>query len=526
MRRAPRAILSILATVPFLIGVPALAQSPTPVPVLDVEWTLTQLDGESVPADPAITATFATSGALTGSGGCNGYSATWSSDGTALTVSGLLATFAACSPDVDARESSYFELIGDAASWSLDGSAITVTTTSGATLVFGGETEAPADLRLMGTWPLATLDGDAPPLGMSVTLDVRADGTLGGVACNTYSAGYTATERGDLSIDPIAATRMSCGDAADAFEAAYFDALQGATGWGWQASGGGTLRLFGAGNLVFGGETAADATLTGQEWSLTGLGGAPIEPGAGLTATFGDDGSVTGSAGCNRFMGPYTVDGDSLSVGPLAATRMSCGITADDLESTYLGALEAASGFVISGNDLVISTSNDVTLEFSTSSGPVEPTATATPGATEVPLPTPVAAAGDIVGTWQMTTYVNQSLPANMLNIDISFQADGTFSGFGGCNDYSGQWSLDGTRLTISGFESATSGSCDQLTQGLETGYFSLLPFVDAGEVFPDGQLALYSLATTGYQFVCETKGNVTTCGPSGPASFVFAPIS
>lgn len=495
MRRTPRAILSILTTVPFLIGVPVLAQSPTPVPVLDVEWTLTQLEGESVPADPAITATFAASGSLTGSGGCNDYSATWSSDGTVLTVSGLLATFAACSPDIDARESSYFKLIGDAASWSLEGSAITVTTTSGATLVFGGDGEAPVGLALVGSWPLATLDGMSPPPGMSVTLDIRADGTLGGVACNTYSASYTATEQGDLSVDAISATRMSCGDTADAFESAYFDALQGATGWGWQASGGGTLRLSGTGDLVFGGETTTDASLTGQEWSLTGLGGAPIEPGSGLTATFGDDGSVNGSGGCNRFMGPYTVEGESLSVGPLAATRMSCGITADDLESTFLGALEAASGFAISGTDLVISTTNDITLEFSASAGPVEPTGTpgATPAATATPVATQGAAAGDIVGSWRMTTYVNQSLPANMLNIDITFSDDGTFSGFGGCNDYLGQWSLAGTQLTITGFEPGSAGSCDQLTQGLEAGYFSLVPFLDTAEVGDDGTLSLLS---------------------------------
>ena len=49
MRRAPRAILSVLAAAPLLlVGVPALAQSPSPVQVLDVEWTLSQLAGEAV----------------------------------------------------------------------------------------------------------------------------------------------------------------------------------------------------------------------------------------------------------------------------------------------------------------------------------------------------------------------------------------------------------------------------------------------------------------------------------------------
>ncbi len=501
MRRAPRVLLSILAAVPLAIGAPALAQSPTPVPVLDVEWTLTQLDGEAVPADPAITATFASSGSLSGSGGCNGYSASWSSDdGVALTVSGLLATFAACSDDVDARESRYFELIQDAAGWSFDGTAITITTTSGATLVLGGEEDAPTGLQLVGTWPLVSLDGEAPPAGLTVTLDIRADGTLGGEACNVYDASYTATEAGDLTVEPIAATRRSCGDEADAFESAYFDALQRATQWGTQ---GDELFLFGAADLVFGASGAADATLTGQEWSLTGLGGTPIQPGAGITATFGDDGSLTGSGGCNRFVGDYTTDGDTLSVGPLAATRMSCGQVADDLETTFLGALEAASGFAISGTDLVVSTTNDVTLEFSTVSGPVEPIET--PAATPVPQPTQGAAAGDIVGSWQMTSYAGSTLPGNMLAIDITFADDGTFGGFGGCNDYSGQWSLDGTRLSISGLDFASSGTCDQITQGLETGYFSLLPFLDTAEVGDDGSLSLLS-------------------GIAGNQGFVFAP--
>ena len=337
MRRAPRALLSILAAAPLLVGAPTLAQSPAPVQVLDVEWTLSQLAGEAVPDEPAITATFATDGSLTGSGGCNDYSATWNSDGEALTVTPVLATFKACSEEVDARESSYFALIQDAASWSLDGSAVTVTTNSGETLVFGDEAEAPDALALVGDWTLATVDGQAPPAGMVVSLSIGADGRLTGVACNTYNAGYTATETGDLAIDPINATRMSCGDAQDAFESSYLDGLQGAIGWGTQI---GKLTLFGAAEVVFGDGSAPDATLTGQEWSLVTIGGAPI-PGSGITATFGEDGTVTGSGGCNDYTGPYTVDGESLSVGPLAATRMSCGPVTDDLERTYLEALEA-----------------------------------------------------------------------------------------------------------------------------------------------------------------------------------------
>ncbi len=501
MRRAPRALLSILAAAPFLVGAPVLAQSPAPVQVLDVEWTLSQLDGEAVPADPPITATFASTGELTGSGGCNSYGATWNSDdGVQLTITELFSTFAACSDEVDARESRYFALLQAAETWSLEGSAVAVTTGDGETLVFGGDTETPDALALVGDWTLATVDGEAPPSGMSVTLSIGADGTLTGQACNVYNAGYTATETGDLTVDPVIATRMSCGDDQDAFEFAYLDGLQGATGWGTQI---GRLTIFGTAELVFGDGSATDATLTGQEWSLVSLGGAPMAADSGITATFGEDGTVTGSGGCNRYTGPYTTDGESLTVGPLASTRMSCGQVADDLERTYLGALETAFGFAISGTDLVISTASDLTLEFSTSAGPVEPTETPaaapspepTAAATPVATPTSSGAAvtGDIVGSWKMTSYAGTMLPGGMLGIDITFADDGTFGGFGGCNDYSGDWSLDGTRITITGFTPASSGTCDQMTAGLEQGYFGLLPFIDTAELGAAGSLTLAS---------------------------------
>jgi heat shock protein HslJ len=487
--------------------------------VLDVEWVLSELDGAAVPADPAITATFAGSGTLSGSGGCNDYTAKWTSDGVSLTVTDLFSTFKACSAEVNERESSYFALLQDATSWILEGSAITVTTSGGATLVYGGDEEAPEALALVGDWTLATVDGEAPPSGMVVSLSIGADGTLGGVACNDYNASYTATSTGDLTVDPILSTRTSCGEDQDAFEVTYLGGLQGATGWGTQI---GRLTIFGAAELVFGDGSAADATLTGQEWTLTSLGGAPMTPDAGVTATFGDDGSVTGSAGCNRFSGPYTVDGEDLSIGPLLTTRMSCGPTADDLERTYLGALEAAIGFAISGTDLVISTSNDVTLEFSTASGPVEPTATPAvsetpepsapavtppPSLAASPVPSVAGVAGDIVGSWTMSSYAGTVLPSGMLSIDITFAQDGTFTGFGGCNDYSGQWALDGTSLSISGFEAASSGTCDQMTQGLEQGYFGLMPFLDTAELAADGTLKVASSFAPEQGFVFTRAG-------------------
>ena len=213
MKRALGASLAVLVAISLVLGGgAALAQATSPVPVLDVEWTLTQMDGESVPADPAITATFASTGALSGFGGCNAYSATWTSDdGIALTVSHLSATLMACEPDVSTREDRYFQLLQAAAGWALDGTAITITTADGSTLVFGGDQPEPTGLALVGSWVLDTVDDEALPDDLLVTLDVAADGTLSGSACNLYSATYEATLQGDLTVGPILAGRRSCG---------------------------------------------------------------------------------------------------------------------------------------------------------------------------------------------------------------------------------------------------------------------------------------------------------------------------
>ena len=60
------------------------------------------------------------------------------------------------------------------------------------------------------------------------------------------------------------------------------------------------------------------------------------------TITFKADGTVFGDAGCNRFTGTYTTDGDSITIGPLATTLMACEQPVMDAEQTFLVRLQAA----------------------------------------------------------------------------------------------------------------------------------------------------------------------------------------
>ncbi len=247
----------------------------------------------------------ASDGTLSGFGGCNQYNATFQSDGTSLTVGPIAATRKACDPAVDSLETQYLGLLQDAASWSLDGSAVDVVTSDSSTLVFGGSA---ADSPLVGDWTLASIGGDAIPADVVATATFGSDGSLSGSGgCNTFAGAYTV-DGATLTVGPLAATRAICDGASDT-EDAYLDALQAATGWAVE---GGTLTIDGATQLVFGNGTSAGATPAG-DWQLSTMNGATMDA-FGITATFFDDGTLAGFAGCNQYHATWTADGASLTV--------------------------------------------------------------------------------------------------------------------------------------------------------------------------------------------------------------------
>jgi hypothetical protein len=95
--------------------------------------------------------------------------------------------------------------------------------------------------------------------------------------------------------------------------------------------------------------SAAALGLVGTSWVVTGINngrGAVVSSlaleAARGTATFGDDGRITGFGGCNGFGGSYSLDGGSMHIGPVTATRKACiepeGV--GELEGWYFAALE------------------------------------------------------------------------------------------------------------------------------------------------------------------------------------------
>jgi copper homeostasis protein (lipoprotein) len=103
------------------------------------------------------------------------------------------------------------------------------------------------------------------------------------------------------------------------------------------------------------GAQLAAATLENTYWKLTRLGNAAIivgeqqrEPHLVLRS---QDRRLGGSGGCNRLLGSYALDGDTLTFGQMATTKMACA-QGMDTEQAFLDALTQVKTWKIVGEHL------------------------------------------------------------------------------------------------------------------------------------------------------------------------------
>ena len=218
----------------------------------------------------------------------------------------------------------------------------------------GGGSSTPASLD--GTsWSLITVgDTSAQPGGM---LSFNGGKLTGATGCNSF--GGTYQQSGDsLTITLGPTTRIGCPPPLDAQERSVFKALSSTAGFTEQS---GTLTLLdGSGATLLTYTRLSASALVGVTWEVTGIntGNAVNSPvlGSKVTATFGENGRVTGTAGCNTYTTGYTLDGDTLAVDLVASTSMYCsspdGVM--EQETAFLKALKrssaveaAATGFTL-----------------------------------------------------------------------------------------------------------------------------------------------------------------------------------
>jgi len=456
-------------------GTVAPAEAGEATALADTMWQLQSLQGAEVAAGTEITAVFGADGTLSGSSGCNNYSTSYTVDGSTLTINAAIAaTMMACDEPVMQQETGYLAVLPTATSWVIDGNSLTLSDASGAAVAVYTAVTSPS---LAGTtWQLNSFNnglGGVTSLiaGTQITAMFGADGTLSGNAgCNNYNTSYTL-DGSNITIDPaIATTRMACASDVAEQETAYLAALPNAATYTIQ---GDTLELRHATGSLIASYTAvaadsgssSGASLTGTTWQLTsfnnGLGGvASLLSGTEITAVFGEDGTLSGNAGCNSYSTSYTLEGDAITINPaIAVTSMACADQAVmEQEAAYLAALPNAATYTIQGD----------TLELHHVTGSLIASYTA------------VAAAPLAGTTWQLTGYNNGQGGVVSVNpntqVTAVFGEDGTLSGNAGCNSYSTSYTIEGSTLSINSAIASTMMACAEDVMQQETAFLAALP--------------------------------------------------
>lgn len=181
----------------------------------------------------------------------------------------------------------------------------------------------------------------------------------------------------------------------------------------------------------------------GPTWQLA----APAVQGTGVAAkemrpvnALFEGGRVSGFSGCNRFMGSYTLDRDSVLIGPLAGTMMACPEPQMAIEKAFLGALTGTLHYAISKDRLTLTPASGAPLVFQAE-----------------PAPTLQGV------SWSVTGFNNgrQAVVSPLLGTALTLTFDqGQVHGSSGCNTYRAAYTSEGKRLAISSPVASTRKVC------------------------------------------------------------------
>jgi heat shock protein HslJ len=328
-------------------------------------------------------------------------------------------------------------------------------------LTFGGLTAvaAQAENELAGTqWQLISMTGTPLPDEVYITLQFNADAQASGMGgCNGFSATYTLD--GDaIHLTDIVSTLMAC-DQLD-YEVAYFAALQAVARYD-RADDQLTLSTADEQQLVF----RALPTLPGTDWQLIWLDGAEVLGDTPLTLTFNKDGSVQGSGGCNQFSSQYALNGDTLTFEGIRSTRRAC--AADDLnaqEQAYFAVLEAAANYTISGDHLMVIAQDGRMLRFARRANLVET-------------------------SWQLDSIDGTVVTGT---VTLQFTDETTVSGSGGCNQYSGSYTVNGEEISFGELVSTERACLESNLMEQEGGFYAALDAATGYQVSDEQLIIIY----------------------------------
>jgi heat shock protein HslJ len=210
--------------------------------------------------------------------------------------------------------------------------------------------------ELPGTnWQLSSLGG-TPVLSSAVpTLSFGEDQTFSSSdGCNRVSGTYSVSGS-SLTFKLGPSTLMACPEdvmkQADAFTKGLSDTASyqmDKTSLVLRDSKGADLMVF---------AVQVPVALTSGTWNAVNVNNGKeavvgLVEGSQITAIFKDDGTLSGSGGCNNYSTTYTTDGNKIKIQPAASTMMACEDDIMTQEFQYLQALEKASVYSIQNNQL------------------------------------------------------------------------------------------------------------------------------------------------------------------------------
>jgi heat shock protein HslJ len=314
---------------------------------------------------------------------------------------------------------------------------------------------------LAGTrWKLESMGGTPAVEGSNVTLEFVDEGQVtGSGGCNGFGGSYTL-EGSAITFSGVASTLMLCMDeAVNQQETAFFAALQ--TAARYELADDGLTIWYGDGQeMRFG----VAQSLTGIHWQLAAMGETPVVAGSVVSIMFGDDSSVSGTGGCNRFSGTYTVSSNMLTFSPLASTRMACvDAAASQQETAFFAALEAANGYALADDGLTIWYGDGQEMRL----------------------------VATLAGTqWQLAALDGAPAVEGSV-VTLAFDEDGRAAGTGGCNSFGGPYEVNGSAITFGALASTMMACVDGGISEQEAAFFAALAAADRFAI-SGGQLTIW----------------------------------
>ncbi|MFD8634001.1 META domain-containing protein [Streptomyces sp. NPDC059533] len=190
----------------------------------------------------------------------------------------------------------------------------------------GGSGQLP---DVVGSWSVESLTSGGRTMHgpEAARVDIGHDKATGSYGCNGFTAGVVLDGTSSMTVTPGATTLMSCAD--QDFETQFAKLFKGRLTIDrgpdrltLKTADGSTIAMTPKPPVV-------DAPLTVTQWTVDAtingdtVTSLPAEAAGKARFTIAD-GTAEGSLGCNRFSAKATVEGSTLTFGPLTSTRMAC----------------------------------------------------------------------------------------------------------------------------------------------------------------------------------------------------------